>query len=96
MYRTVPCPWLDRKHVVFGHVTKGKEIVKKIESYGTKDGKPKARIVISDCGEIKPKQATASKEEKKTGPDVFFDISIGGKPAGRIRMKLYYDVVIYL
>ncbi|AET37384.1 peptidylprolyl isomerase CPR3 Ecym_1132 [Eremothecium cymbalariae DBVPG len=49
---TVPCPWLDGKHVVFGEVTKGMDIVETIESYGTASGKPRAKIVIEDAGEI--------------------------------------------
>ena len=28
---TVPCPWLDGKHTVFGKVTKGMEVVSDIE-----------------------------------------------------------------
>lgn len=50
---TVPCSWLDEKHVVFGKVTEGYELVKKIESYGSQSGKPKAEVKISDCGEYK-------------------------------------------
>ncbi|KAG2201276.1 cyclophilin-like domain-containing protein [Mucor mucedo] len=49
---TVPCSWLDGKHVVFGKVVEGLDLVKKIESYGTDSGKPKAKVVIADCGEL--------------------------------------------
>ena len=50
---TVKTSWLDGKHVVFGSVVEGFEIVKEIEnsktSYGDKPVKP---IVIADCGAI--------------------------------------------
>lgn len=49
---TVPCPWLDGKHVVFGQVEEGLDIVKKIEQQGTSNGTPRTRIVITDCGEL--------------------------------------------
>ena len=53
---TVKTPWLDGKHVVFGRVVEGLELVKKIEALGTRSGKPRATINIADCGEIKPRQ----------------------------------------
>ncbi|WPK23166.1 hypothetical protein PUMCH_000393 [Australozyma saopauloensis] len=49
---TVPCSWLDGKHVVFGEVTEGFDIVKTIESYGSNSGATKARITIDASGEL--------------------------------------------
>jgi peptidylprolyl isomerase len=47
---TVATPWLDRKHVVFGEVVRGMEVVKLIESYGTAPGTPKAEVKIVRSG----------------------------------------------
>ena len=49
---TVTCPWLDGKHVVFGEVVEGMDIVKKVESYGTQSGKPTKKVVISNSGQL--------------------------------------------
>lgn len=49
---TAPTAWLDGKHVVFGSVVEGKEVVKKIEGYGSQSGTTKAKIVIDDCGQL--------------------------------------------
>ena len=46
-------PWLNGKHVVFGEVTEGMDVVKNIESYGSRSGATKAPVVVADCGEIK-------------------------------------------
>jgi len=47
---TEKTPWLDGKHVVFGKVISGLDIVRKIEQCGSESGKPTKRVVILDCG----------------------------------------------
>merc|ERR1711994_1065038 len=54
---TVKTSWLDGKHVVFGKVTKGMDVVKAIEAQGSSGGKPKTEIKIVDSGEIGGKDA---------------------------------------
>ena len=49
---TVPTPWLDGKHVVFGEVTEGSDLVKSIEARGSGSGQTRGKIVIEDCGQL--------------------------------------------
>ena len=48
----VPTPHLNGRHVVFGQVIEGMDVVKKIESYGSQSGRTKAEIKIVDCGQL--------------------------------------------
>jgi len=44
--------WLDGKHVVFGCVVDGMDVVRKLEGLGSDGGKPSKAVRIVDCGEI--------------------------------------------
>lgn len=61
---TVKTPWLDGRHVVFGTVVEGYDVVEKIEQSKTGYGdKPVQPIVISDCGAIEIEAAVEPKIE---------------------------------
>ncbi|XP_065629716.1 peptidyl-prolyl cis-trans isomerase CYP19-4-like [Quercus suber] len=49
---TVKTDWLDGRHVVFGKVLSGMDVVYKIEAEGKQSGVPKTKVVISDSGEL--------------------------------------------
>lgn len=45
-------PWLDGKHTVFGKVTKGLDIVRKMEGLGSGSGRTSTEVKISSCGKL--------------------------------------------
>jgi len=49
---TQPMPNLDSRHVVFGRVLQGMEVVKQMEACGTASGTPKVSVQIVGCGQI--------------------------------------------
>lgn len=50
---TEPTPFLDGKHVVFGRVLEGMDVVTAIEALGSGSGRTSKKITILDCGELK-------------------------------------------
>lgn len=52
---TAKTAWLDGKHVVFGAVVEGMDVVKKVESFGSQSGRTSRKITITNCGEVKAK-----------------------------------------
>jgi peptidylprolyl isomerase len=49
---TTVTPWLDGKHVVFGELKEGLELLQAIEARGSRSGQPRGTVVIADCGVI--------------------------------------------
>jgi len=48
---TAKTAWLDGKHVVFGSVVEGMDIVKKMEAVGSQSGTTSKPVSIKDCGQ---------------------------------------------
>merc|ERR1712166_1464247 len=47
---TVKTAWLDGRHVVFGKVVDGMDVVTAVEAVGSQSGTPAKTVTISDCG----------------------------------------------
>ena len=45
-------PHLNGKHVVFGKVTKGIEVIEAVERVGSSSGKTSKPVFIADCGQL--------------------------------------------
>jgi len=49
---TAKTSWLDGKHVVFGNVVQGMDVVKAVEHVGSNSGKTSQKVVVADCGQL--------------------------------------------
>ncbi|CAL5341256.1 unnamed protein product [Camellia sinensis] len=49
---TAKTEWLDGKHVVFGRIVEGMDVVKAIEKVGSSSGRTSKTVTIADCGQI--------------------------------------------
>jgi len=49
---TAKTAWLDGKHVVFGSVVEGMDVVQRVEAVGSDSGKTKQAVVIANCGQL--------------------------------------------
>ena len=49
---TAKTSWLDGKHVVFGQIVEGMDVVRAIEDLGSKSGETRATVLICGCGQL--------------------------------------------
>jgi cyclophilin family peptidyl-prolyl cis-trans isomerase len=65
----VACPWLDGRHVVFGEVKDGLDVVKKMEAQGSESGRPKVRLPCPSSRHSHP-ACPSSSHSDYTNPQV--------------------------
>lgn len=56
---TAVTPHLDGKHVVFGEVEQGMDVIRKMEKLGTPEGRTRKDVRIADCGMFKGEEEAA-------------------------------------
>jgi len=44
--------WLDGKHVVFGSVVEGLDVVKTVEGVGSQSGQTRSKVIVAACGQL--------------------------------------------
>ena len=81
-YSTVRVPNLGLANLV---------LVLTVDTVGVLDGQPNAILLLGYTSLLQLKQSTLSTMNEN--PVVFFDITLGGSPKGRIEMELRADIV---
>jgi len=72
---TVVTSWLDGRHVVFGKILDGMDIVKAIENVPKSSGdKPKEDVIIVDCGEL-PIDTVKDEDGNEAVPATISDVA---------------------
>ncbi len=61
---TVKTAWLDGKHVVFGKVVEGMDVIKRVEAVGSGRGTPSKEVKIVDSGELTADQLQISHHQQ--------------------------------
>merc|ERR1712007_197980 len=49
---TAVTSWLDGKHVVFGEVSEGMDVVRNIEKVGSQSGTTRQKVMVANCGQL--------------------------------------------
>lgn len=49
---TADTEWLDGKHVVFGKVVSGEDVIRAVSAVGSQSGSTKKKVHIADCGQL--------------------------------------------
>lgn len=49
---TAKTEWLDGKHVVFGKIVEGMDVVREVEKVGSSSGRTAKAVVVADCGQL--------------------------------------------
>ncbi|KAI0323369.1 hypothetical protein GY45DRAFT_1264689 [Cubamyces sp. BRFM 1775] len=63
------CPHLNGKHVVFGCVIRGFEVIERITEVPTDEkDRPRAPVVIANCGELMLRSQAQQKKPERTSP----------------------------
>jgi len=93
---TVRTPHLDGKHVVFGKVVEGLDVVKLMEKQGSDSGKTRGVVKILDCGEVGAEGGTLGKR-KAEGVEGKADVNkkaATSSEKNKDRPKVFLDVTI--